>query len=451
MSESVAPAAPAAPRVQREEWLATVVSFAYFFCVLAAYYVIRPVRDQLGAAVGSTQLPWFFIAIFIGTLLLTPVFAWLAGRYRRTRVVWLVHGFFIVCLLGFVPLFRHEDVISARALGTVFFVWVSVFNLFVVSVFWSVMADIWSLEQARRLFPVIALGGTAGAIAGPMLTRSLVSIIGVAPLLLVSAVLLVLALLTASWLGGWAARRGGRREAAAQDAPIGGSMFDGLRQVVADRWIRAMAILMLLGDGVGTVAYALNLDYAGATFHDAVSRTRYAASVDLATNLLQVAVQLTLTRWLLVRVGAAPVLLLWALGGTLAFGMVALSGDPQQPLLLGFPLVAIASILNRGFTFGMLGPARESLFTRMPRSLRFKGKNAVDTAVWRFGDIVVTSGMNLLRQQFGFAAAGFAALAAVSAGLSGVIGWRLARDVERGIEHGDGAQHRPSALRPGQG
>jgi AAA family ATP:ADP antiporter len=187
---------------------------------------------------------------------------------------------------------------------------------------------------------------------------------------------------------------------------------------------------MLLGDGVGTIAYVLNTDYSGATFHDAVTRTRYAADVDLATNVLQVVVQLTLTRWLLVRAGAAPVMAIWALAGALVFSLVALATNPHAVAFAGFPLVALASILNRGLSFGMLGPARESLFTRMPRSLRFKGKNAVDTAVWRFGDILVVSGMNLLRQQVGMLAGGFAAIAAVSAGLAGVIGWRLARRVE---------------------
>ena len=140
------------------EWRAVVLSFVYFFCVLAAYYVMRPVREQLSAAVGSTQLPWFFAATFVATLLLTPVFAALVSRWPRRIVVPVVYVFFIACLLAFVPLFTNQGLLSPRALGMVFFVWVSVFNLFVVSVFWSFMADIWSDEQARRLFPIIAVG-----------------------------------------------------------------------------------------------------------------------------------------------------------------------------------------------------------------------------------------------------------------------------------------------------
>ncbi|MGB3391817.1 MAG: MFS transporter, partial [Stenotrophomonas sp.] len=191
-------------RVHSGEWSAVALSFAYFFCVLAAYYVIRPLREQLAAAVGSTQLPWFYGATFIGTLLLTPLFGALVTRWPRRVVVPLVYVFFIACLVGFVPLFAWPELLTPRTLGILFFVWVSVFNLFVVSVFWSFMSDIWSTEQARRLFPVIAVAGTLGAVTGPTLTRSLVGVIGVAPLLVVSAVLLCAALGCVVALGRWA-------------------------------------------------------------------------------------------------------------------------------------------------------------------------------------------------------------------------------------------------------
>ena len=326
-------------RVHARELSAVAVSFAYFFCVLAAYYVMRPVREQLAAAVGSTQLPWFFGATFVATLVLTPLFAWLAARYARRVLVPVVYLFFIACLLGFVPLFGNQGLLSPRALGILFFVWVSVFNLFVVSVFWSFMSDIWDERQARRLFPIIGLGGTAGAIAGPALTRSLVGVIGVAPLLVVSATLLGLALACVAWLGHWS-RLHGTRRSVADEAAIGGGMFDGLRQVFAHPFMRSMALLMLLGDAIGTVNYALVTDYSGATYHDAVSRTRFAANIDLATNILQVVVQLTLTRWMLVRYGAAAPILRFGLCVESAGGheirSVLLSVQLQWPIVLAF-------------------------------------------------------------------------------------------------------------------
>ena len=422
---------PANRRIRAGESRAVALSFAYFFCVLAAYYVMRPVREQLTAAVGSTQLPWFYAATFIATLLLTPVFAWLIARYPRQVVVPIVYGFFIACLLAFVPLFTSHGLLSPRALGTVFFVWISVFNLFVVSVFWSFMADIWDEAQARRLFPIIALGGTLGAIAGPLLTRALVTVVGVAPLLVVSAVLLGLALLCVALLGRWAATHGSRRADPAQDAAVGGGMFDGLRQVFANPFMRSMAVLMLLGDCIGTINYALVADYSGATFTDAVSRTRFAATLDLCTNVLQIIVQLTLTRWILVRHGAAPAIAVWALVTAAMLGLVVAADDPHAPVIGMMPWVALALIVSRGLMFGMLGPARESLFAHVPRTLRYKGKNAVDTAVWRFGDLVISLSMNLLRSG-GMVVAGFAGIAAVAAGLAGGLGWRLGRRAQAG-------------------
>ena len=417
-------------RIHGAEARAAALSAVYFFCVLAAYYVLRPVRDQLSAAVGSTQLPRFYAATFLATLALTPLFAWLAARYPRRVVVPVVYGFFIVCLLAFVPLFSMPHLLGPRMLGTVFFVWLSVFNLFVVSVFWSFMTDIWDVGQARRVFPTIALGGTAGAIVGPALTRSLVGIIGIAPLLLVSATLLCLALACVAALGRWARRHDAARPAAAHGAAVGGSMFDGLKQIFANPFMRNMALLMLLGDGIGTINYALVTDYSGATFADAVARTRFAANLDLATNLLQAVMQLTLTRWLMMRHGAAPVIGVWAFATVAMLLLVMLVPDPHARLLGAMPVVALSLIVSRGLAYGMLGPARESLFTHVPRSLRYLGKNAVDTAVWRFGDLITALSLNALRT-VGAGTAGLAALGALAAGAAGATGWRLARRTDR--------------------
>lgn len=413
-------------RIHRGEWRAVGLSFVYFFCVLTAYYVMRPVREQLSAAVGSTQLPWFYAATFLATLALAPAFGALVSRYPRRIVVPTVYLFFIACLIGFIPLFTHQGLLGPRALGTVFFVWVSVFNLFVVSVFWSFMADIWSEEQSRRLFPIIAVAGTVGAVAGPLLTRTLVDVIGVAPLLAVSASLLTIAVACAVLLGRWARAHGARRHDASHETAIGGGMLDGLRQIFALPFMRSMALLLLLADGIGTVNYALVADYSGATFGDAVARTRFAANVDLAANVLTVVLQLFVTRWLLPRKGPGLLITLWAGISVLALSLVIFSPDPHAPLVGAFPAVALALIISRGLAYGMAEPARHSLFTRVPRNERYKGQNAVDTAVWRFGDLVIALGMNGLRS-LGVAAGGFAAISAMAAFMAAAIGVHLSR------------------------
>lgn len=422
-------------RIHTGEWRAVAISFVYFFCVLAAYYVIRPVREQLSAAVGSTQLPWFYAATFVATLVLTPVFAALASRWPRRVLVPVVYVFFIACLLAFIPAFTHVGLLSPRALGMVFFVWVSVFNLIVVSVFWIFMSDIWSLEQSKRLFPIIAVAGTLGALAGPALTRSLVNVIGVAPLLVVSASLLGIATVCVVLLGRWARVHGARRHEAGHEDAVGGGMWDGLKQIFTDPFIRGMAVLLLLADGIGTVNYALMIDYSGATFADAAARTRFHADVDLVANLLTVVVQVALTRWLLPRKGPGLVIMLWALASIAVLLVVVFSADPHAPLftlpwLLGpvAPTV-LALIVSRGLAYGMAEPARHSLYTRVPRNVRYKGQDAVDTAVWRFGDVLIATGMNGLKT-IGMSIGGFASFSALAAFAAAGIGWRLWKRVE---------------------
>jgi len=421
-------------RIHAGEWWAVSLSFVYFFCVLTAYYVMRPVREQLSAAIGSTQLPWFYAATFFATLALAPAFGALVSRYPRRIVVPAVYLFFIACLVGFIPLFTHQGALSPRALGTMFFVWVSVFNLFVVSVFWSFMADIWSEEQSRRLFPIIAVAGTVGAVTGPFVTRTLVDVIGVAPLLAVSATLLVVAVTCAVMLGRWARVHGARRHDASHETAIGGGVLDGLKQIFALPFMRSMALLLLLADGIGTVNYALVSDYSGATFTDAVARTRFAANVDLTANILTVLLQLLITRWLLLRKGPGFLITLWAGISVLALSLVIFSKDPHAPLLGTFPPVALALIISRGLAYGMAEPARHSLFTRVPRSERYKGQNAVDTAVWRFGDMTIAFGMNALRS-VGMAVAGFASLSALAAFTAAAIGVQLSKQKFVGESH----------------
>jgi len=388
-----------------------------FFCVLAAYYVIRPVRDQLAGATGSVALPWFFAGTFVATLAIAPVFGWLSARFPRRALLGWSYGFFIACLVAFVPLFAAQDRIGARALGIGFFIWVSVFNLFVVSVFWSLMADLFDGKRARRVFPLIALGGAFGALAGPALTSLLVGRIGVAPLLAVSAVLLVIGLALMSYLS--------KQDAAPQaSGPIGGSVLAGLRATFADPFLRLMALLMLCSDGVGTLAYALVADYAKTHFADAIARTAFYGHIDLAVNITQMALQVGLTRWMLARFGIVSGLVLPAVVNVLMLLAVALFGATQFGIAgFSLALVPLMLVVTRSLAYGVTKPASDALYTRTAREVRYKGKNFVETGVWRFGDVAIASALDGLRALgatlggIGFASAAFAALA-------GWFGWR---------------------------
>ena len=391
-----------------------MVSALAFFFLLTSYYIIRPVRDQLGGAVGSAQLPLFYLATFVAMLLLTPVFGMLVARFPRRRLLGWSYSFFIVCLLAFIPAFLAQDRIGARSLGVVFYIWGSVFNLFVVSLFWSFMADVFDSRRAREVFSLIALGGMAGAIFGPLITSTLVGLIGVAPLLLVSALMLGLASLLLLHISVQRAEDGGTEQ------PIGGSLWAGVRELWSRPFLRYMAILMLLGDGIGTLAYALVADYAKAHLASATTRTAFYAHIDLAVNLLGALLQLTLSPWLLMRRGAV-----WALvlPQVVNFGLliVVMMGGHAQVSVLGYsvPLLVLMMVGTRGFMYGMTKPASDALYTRVPRETRYKGKNFVETAVWRFGDVVITSSISgLVRLGIGVSS-----IALIGVGAASLAAW----------------------------
>jgi ATP:ADP antiporter, AAA family len=407
-----------------EQAAAPTLSALAFFFVMTSYYIIRPVRDQLSGAVGSQSLPLFYGAVFVVMLLLAPLFGMLVARFRRRQLLGWSYSFFILCLLVFVPAFMAQERIGARELGVAFFVWVSVFNLFVVSLFWSFMADIFSSGEARRVFSLIALGGMAGAIVGPAVTRLLVQLIGVAPLLLVSASALGLSLVLLLRLSADHDRRTG---GSGSEEAIGGSLWAGIKELWSRPFLRYMALLMLFGDGIGTLAYALVADYAKAHFTDAVARTAFYSNLDLATNLFGAIMQLTLTRWLLIRHGAGWGLVLPALVNMVLLGAIALIGDGDLSVLgYGLPLLGVMLVITRGFAYGMTKPAVDALYTRVPRETRYKGKNFVETAVWRFGDLVVTSavsGLRMLGWGIGGLALAGAGIATLAVMVSSRAGW----------------------------
>jgi AAA family ATP:ADP antiporter len=389
-----------------------------FFCVLAAYYVIRPVRDQLAGATGSVALPWFYTGTLLATLAITPVFGWLTARLPRRALLGWSYGFFIVCLVAFVPLFAAQARIGARNLGIGFFIWVSVFNLFVVSLFWSLMADLFDGERAKRAFPLIALGGAFGALVGPALTSLLAVRVGVAPLPAVSAGLLAVALGVMLYLS--ASEDRGR----AGPAPIGGSLLAGLLATFANPFLRLMALLMLCSDGVGTLAYALVADYAKAHFADAAARTAFYGHIDLTVNVAQMILQLGLTRWMLPRFGIVSGLVLPAAVNVAVLLAVAVLGAAQFGVAgVTIALIPLMLVVTRSFAYGVTKPASDALYTRAAREIRYKGKNFVETAVWRFGDVTVTSGLEGLRA-LGATLGAIGGLSAVVAGLAGWLGWR---------------------------
>lgn len=360
----------------RDELPALLWSFVYFFCLLAGYFVIRPLRDAFGT---DHRLEWLFTGTFVVMLAMVPLYGALVARLPRRRFLPIVYVFFIACLGLFYFALRLDTGASWRTAA--FFIWVAVFNLFAVSVFWSFMSDIFSNAQAKRFYGSIGAGGTLGAMVGSLLTGALVGDLGVANMLLVSGALLSICLLAIARLVPWAKRQeqalGWQR---GEDA-IGGSVIGGAKLIVGDRFLQSACLLMFFGVAVGTWLYNLQQGYARVALPDPADRALFFSRLDLAINFIVVVIQLSVTRWMLLRYGVAPMLLIPV--GFVALGFMVLAANPLPALL------AAVQIGSRAGNFALLQPARESLFTRVDRERRYKSKNFIDTVVYRGGDVII--------------------------------------------------------------
>lgn len=368
----------------------------YFFCLLTGYYLLRPVREAMGASRDAAtvfpqwMIDWFAIrgialdefmlqALFTGTfvimLLLQPVYGALVSRYPRRVFLPVVYGFFIACLVAFYFAFRAE--LPGR--GMAFFIWLTVFNLFAVAVFWSFMADVFNNDEAKRVYGYIGAGGTLGAMIGPTLTRLLVERIGIANLLLVSALLLSLCIVCILRLRIWAVQRERERGRKSGEVPMGGQVLAGLKLIAQEPLLRALAVLTFFGVGVGTLLYNEQAAIVKKLYDTPEARTAFFSSIDLAVNGLTLTVQVLLTRFLLSRYGIGPVLLIPAMA--ILVGFCALAASP-------FPmLVAVVQVVTRASEFSLAKPARETLYTRVGREWRYKAATAIDTVIYRGGDV----------------------------------------------------------------
>jgi AAA family ATP:ADP antiporter len=359
--------------VRPEELSALVLAFVYFFLLLCSYYILRPVRDAFAAGVGAAALQWLFTATFVAMLALVPVFGWLCTRLPRARLLPVVYGFFALNLVAF----RFYIESPGHAAAAVFFVWLSIFNLFAVSVFWSFMSDLFRPEQARRLYGAIAAGGSCGAIAGPAVTALAVGPLGVPNLLLVSAVLLVLAMGCIVALARWA-RAHPRPEDPSPDAALGGSILAGIRSVLGSRYLLAISGYLLCYTALSTALYFEQAEIVNAAVPDREERTRLFAAVDLAVNGLALVVQTLAFARLGEKLGPSWMLALMPLVSVAGF--LWLAAAPTLAVLLAF------GITRRVGEFAISKPTRETLFTIVPREERYKAKNFIDTVVYRGGD-----------------------------------------------------------------
>jgi ATP:ADP antiporter, AAA family len=369
--------------VKPDEIRALWLAFGFNFVVLGGYYVIRPIRDEIGASSGLENLPWMFTATLIAMLVANALFSAIVARMSRRKFIPIAYRFFIANLLIFFVLMRTLSPAQQPWIGRTFFVWLSVSNLFVVTVFWAFMTDLFSSEQGKRLFGFISIGGSLGGILGPIITASLVRRLGAANLLLISAAMFELAAQCIRFFPADFARQDPQsqdRHRSTEEKPIGGSLWSGITHICRSPYLFGLFAFILLYSTTSTWAYFQQSDLAGHGIQDRVARTTFLATLDLSVNTLTLLGQLFLTGRLLKWIGVGPTLILMPALSVLGFIVIGIT-----PLL---SVLAVFQVLRRATTFAFMRPAREVLFTVLRREDKYKAKSFIDTFAYRAGDQV---------------------------------------------------------------
>jgi AAA family ATP:ADP antiporter len=436
--------------VKPHETTAMLFGFAYFFCLLCGYYLLRPLRDAMGLVGGVDNLQWLFTATFVSMLVLVPVFGAVATRWPPRRFIPYVYRFFAINVLIFGALFATGT--AEVAVSRIFFVWISVFNLFVISIFWSVIADNFKSGQGGRLFGFIAAGGTVGALAGPALAASLVVTFGVAVLTVLAALLLEVAVQCYRCLDRTGPNRGAAFDhqsgttsvthantPSGQDDGIGGGIFSGITLILQNRYLLGIVLYMLLHTFASTFLYFEQGRIVATTLSDTASRTQLFAIVDLAVSCLTIVLQLFVTGRFIHRFGVVAALVLLPAAGMLAVGSIAL-----WPILL---VLVIAQGFRRAVDYAIVRPGREILFTVVSREAKYKAKNVIETVVYRGGDAVsgwIFAGLSGIGVGFSGIALVFVPLTAFWTALAVWLGKRQEQQARHSSEAGPANIHNPA-------
>jgi AAA family ATP:ADP antiporter len=378
--------------IERHEFVAVAWSFAYFFCVLSSYYIIRPVREEMAVGSGANTIPYLFIGTFVTMIFATSVFGWVASRFPRRQFLPWVYLFFIANMLIFWAIFSQlrgsgTDYVW---LGRIFFVWVSVFNLFVVSVFWSFMADIYTREQGRRLFGFITSGGSIGALAGGVLTSMLVTRIGFQNLIPIAAAVLLVAVFCISRLKHWVHEEHSDEIDATVESkePLGGTPLAGLTHLFSSNYFLGIALMSIVASLLGTALYMFRAELIETAIFSPDARTQFFSNMNVAQNALALVAQMFLVKQVVTRFGIGRSLFLFPFVSIIGFAILAL-----DPTLMA---VAVLDVVRRGLGFGFAKPSTDMLYSVVTPEEKYKTKNAIETAVYRGGDVVGTWSIKLL-------------------------------------------------------
>jgi ATP:ADP antiporter, AAA family len=395
-----------------------------FFLLFASYFMLRPVRETFGIAGGVENLQWLYLGTFLATLVVVPIYGTLAKKLPRRKLLPVTYIFSAVVMagFGFSLTVDPDNVWTARA----FYIWLSVFNLFVISIAWSLMADIFNADQGHRLFGQIAAGASFGGLTGPLLSGLLVGPLGHAGLLLLSTGLLLATLIAARYMLGWRERYGRPEDPDnPPDARIGGSIWAGLILILRSPYLLGISVFVIFLTSVSTFLYFEQARVVQATFPDRIVQTQVFSAIDFTVQSLTIFIQIFVTGRLTRRLGVTVLLAAVPLTMMFGFGLLALAAT--------FPVLAFVMIVRRVGEYALVRPGREMLFTNVDAETKYKAKNAIDTFVYRGGD-AISAWANIGIVAIGATAAASIVGALVAAAWGGV-GWLLGRHHDSNADH----------------
>jgi ATP:ADP antiporter, AAA family len=366
--------------IRPEETPTVVWSLVCVGSLFLAYYVLRPIRDELGVAQGVGNLPWLFTGALAVMLALNPLFGYVACRFPRQGVVSISYRFFSIALIGITAVLSIGTEAQQAWAGKAFFVWVSIFNLFVVSIFWSFVQDIFNSGQGKRLFGILAAGSSVGGLAGSVLTVSLVGSIGRNWLIVIAIILIEFAVFASRSASRASAKHFTQTQKETSTRPIGGGVFSGFLRVFQSPYLLGLACFVLIYSATSAFLYLQQASYANTVFATGAERTQFFARIDLWVHAITLFIQLFLTGRVMAKAGVLVTLCALPLVSTIGFASLA-----ACPTICVF---VAAQVARRVTNFALTRPAREILFTASTREDRYKAKNFIDTVIYRGGDQV---------------------------------------------------------------
>jgi AAA family ATP:ADP antiporter len=408
--------------VQPEELPLLLAAFATLFCMFFSYTILRPIRDTMGITSGVEKLPYLFWGTFIAMLALQPVYGWLTSRFRRPVFLPWVYAFFTLNLVCFYLWFNLQQ--DHTWIARTYYVWVSVFNFFIVAVFWSLMADVFTREQAGRMFGFIAAGASTGGLLGPLVAGRLAVPLGTLNLLLISAALLVGALFFMRRVIRWHRQFGSGTRGDEVDAPLGGHMLAAFHQVIRSPYLLGLALFVILLSWVSTFLYLEQQAFVAKVFATRDERTRFFSNVDFWVQAFSLLTQLLLFGRLFKWIGLRALLVCVPLIMTAGYAIFALL--PSFAVLVGVLAV------RRVGEYAITRPCRDSLYTVCTREEKYKAKSLIDTFIYRGGDATSASVYQLLTGGLGLGHAGIGWVGACVSALWMAIALALGKSHERG-------------------